>query len=289
MPLSSDSSNHVPTRIGALEADRTSETKRPLGIIEASATSSVVRALKSFEDQTERTGTGQTLRQLHSVYSFENKMSFPRDRVEILANETVSILAEYVQDVAHYSSRMMRWTNAHGPSNLKLFTVDPTEALSHIGAIVRLSQDATFQLRSLVPYADSASFESRSDSKVMAVLQRIQELSMLENNWDGEDAAPLTPVAAAHAYRMVAISASLGVELIQASIDAAPLSDGGLILEWDTDVRRSQWWIHGDGTVSGISIAVEDGKAVDWQEVPNPDESGFREDMMLLVQRTGRA
>lgn len=128
--------------------------------------------------------------------------------------------------------------------------------------------------------------ESHRRAQVDAILptmQRISEIVELEPDWNGYGARPTTSSAVAAASLILVQSLAMPLYDGNVAVDAAPLSDGGVIVEWDAPERRLQIWFHGDGRQGGVEVDVQDGKAVDWRDISIENEADVLDHLVALV------
>jgi hypothetical protein len=92
---------------------------------------------------------------------------------------------------------------------------------------------------------------------ILPTLERLQELSKLEPNWDSYDAEPLSPTAVATASTLIA-----AVDETRRAVTGkhappwmvAPVPDGGLQVEWKSGPRKIEVLIDPEGDLSYLII-----------------------------------
>lgn len=124
---------------------------------------------------------------------------------------------------------------------------------------------------------------------VSSVFERIREIADLEEGWNSYGARKTTPVAVAEAGQLLMRSLDVSVYEHGVAVDVAPLSDGGVVIEWDSPVRRFQVWIHGDGSRSGVIVEVQDEQDVDWRDMFDVTDAEVVVELQKLVEVSDHA
>jgi hypothetical protein len=100
-------------------------------------------------------------------------------------------------------------------------------------------------------------------SRLSPAVERIAEMSRLPAGWDGEQAARLDPVAVSLGFQlMLAVATRAGDHPALTPRTSAPLTDGGLQLEWKGANEEIEVLISPDGGLSYLrQIGTDDDPA----------------------------
>lgn len=99
-------------------------------------------------------------------------------------------------------------------------------------------------------------------------LRRIVEFTALPENWDGYGAAPIAAQAVAQSCALIEDVADLSFGLVgqrTAPWTSAPISDGGIQIEWLGSHQRIEVQVAADGTL-GYLIERGAGESADYEE-----------------------
>lgn len=120
-------------------------------------------------------------------------------------------------------------------------------------------------------------------------LERLKEISVIEEDWNSYGAKRTTPLAIAESASLLSRSITTAIYDFDVAVDAAPISNGGVILEWATELRRIQVWIHGDGRRSGVQVDISDGVEIDWIDIPDMSDPKTLAALNLLAAELSHA
>jgi hypothetical protein len=92
-------------------------------------------------------------------------------------------------------------------------------------------------------------------------LERLQELSKLEPNWDSYDGDPMSPAAIATASLLIFVMDDeryrlTGCHALPWTI--APIPNGGILIEWKASARKVQVEIDPEGSLSYLIVDRSD-------------------------------
>lgn len=109
--------------------------------------------------------------------------------------------------------------------------------------------------------------------RLEAELRRLQQLAQLARGWDGADAHPLAPVAVAHAALM---AYSVLTRHGDAPTFIAPIPDGGVQVEWESDDSALELAIGPDGYKESLLVLNRNSGTREVHEYGEPLESSER-------------
>lgn len=99
-------------------------------------------------------------------------------------------------------------------------------------------------------------------------MERIGELASLDDDWDGEEAVKPTSRAIATAYQLIFCVTAPAFRPSRPALSpstSAPISDGGIQVEWDGDQDRIEVQVNPDGSL-GYLIIRRVGEALEYEE-----------------------